>query len=57
MLNILIVEDEEPIANLINMNLSTEGYACTCAFDGEQGADCFEREVLIWCCLTLCCPE
>lgn len=43
MLNILIVEDEEPIANLINMNLSAEGYACTCAFDGEQGADCFER--------------
>ena len=32
---ILIVEDEEPIANLIRMNLVKSGYQCELAFDGE----------------------
>jgi DNA-binding response OmpR family regulator len=44
MLSILIVEDDESIANLIYMNLSDEGYRCTCAFDGEEGANAFEKE-------------
>lgn len=39
MLRILIVEDEEPISNLLRMNLSKAGYHCTCAFDGAQAAD------------------
>lgn len=43
MLNILIVEDEQAIANLIYMSLSDEGYHCTCAFDGKQGADLIEE--------------
>ena len=43
MLKILIAEDEEPIANLIRMNLTKAGYACTCAFDGEEAADLMER--------------
>ena len=42
MLKILIAEDEEPIANLIRMNLAKAGYACTCAFDGEEAADLME---------------
>ena len=36
---ILIVEDEEPIANLIRMNLVKSGYQCELAFDGEEAAD------------------
>ena len=36
---ILIVEDEEPIANLIRMNLVKSGYQCELAFDGEAAAD------------------
>lgn len=44
MLSILIVEDDPAIANLIYVNLSDEGYLCTCAFDGEQGADYIERD-------------
>ena len=44
MLNLLIVEDEQAIANLIYVNLSDEGYRCTCVFDGKQGADLIEKE-------------
>lgn len=44
MKRILIVEDEEPISNLINVNLIAEGYQCTCAFDGKTAADFIERE-------------
>lgn len=40
---ILIVEDEPPIANLIRASLNDEGYSCTCAFDGKQGADLVEK--------------
>ncbi len=39
MLKILIAEDEEPIANLIRMNLLRAGYECTWAADGERAAD------------------
>ncbi len=39
MLKILIAEDEEPIANLIRMNLNRAGYKCTWAPDGVQAAD------------------
>ena len=36
---ILIVEDEEAIANLIYMNLKNAGYFCEIAYDGQEGAD------------------
>ena len=39
MLNILIAEDEEPIANLIRRNLLKAGYECSWAADGETAAD------------------
>lgn len=39
MIKILIVEDEEPISNLIRMNLTKAGYRCSCAFDGQEAAD------------------
>lgn len=44
MLKILIAEDEEPIANLIRMNLTRAGYQCTWAPDGEQAADYMMKE-------------
>lgn len=39
MVKILIVEDEEPISNLLRMNLVKAGYQCKCAFDGQEAAD------------------
>ena len=43
MYEILIVEDEAPIANLIRLSLTRAGYRCTCAADGDEGADWVER--------------
>ena len=43
MIKILVVDDEEPIANLIRMNLTRQGYACTCAYDGQKAADLLEK--------------
>ena len=42
MIKILIVEDEEPISNLIRMSLTKAGYHCEQAFDGESAADTVE---------------
>lgn len=39
MIQILIVEDDAAISNLIRTTLQGEGYLCTCALDGTQGAD------------------
>lgn len=39
MLKILVAEDEEPIANLIKLNLQKAGYQCSVATDGEAAAD------------------
>jgi two-component system alkaline phosphatase synthesis response regulator PhoP len=55
--NILIVEDEEAIANLIYINLSDEGYCCTCAYDGRQGADLVEKENFDLILLDIMLPE
>lgn len=43
MVKILIAEDEEPIDNLIRMNLKKAGYACECAYDGQEAADRMEE--------------
>lgn len=45
MLKILIAEDEEPIANLIKMNLMKVGYQCVWVSDGEKAADLMMNEV------------
>jgi len=42
-MKILIVEDERPIANLIDLNLSSSGYQCICVHDGLEAADLIER--------------
>ncbi len=39
MVKILIVEDERPIARLIDWNLTACGYQCVCAYDGLTAAD------------------
>ena len=44
MFRILIAEDEEPIANLIRINLTRSGYECAWASDGKVAADLMERE-------------
>lgn len=44
MTKILIVEDEKPISNLIDMSLTNAGYICTCAYDGMQAADYLEQK-------------
>lgn len=43
MTQVLIVEDERPIARLIEMNLTRAGYACTVAHDGVAAADLIEE--------------
>lgn len=44
MKRVLIIEDNDAIAKLIYMHLTTEGYKCICAYDGKQGADMIEKD-------------
>ena len=39
LIKILVVEDEQPISNLIKLSLKKAGYFCDCVFDGEAAAD------------------
>lgn len=41
MIQILIVDDEKPICDLIQMSLTRAGYHCTCVYDGlaRHGGD------------------
>ena len=57
MQKILIVEDEEAIANLIKINLTAEGFQCTCAYDGKTGADYIEKECYDLILLDIMLPE
>lgn len=57
MQRILIVEDEEAIANLIKVNLTAEGYRCICAYDGKEGADYIEKETFDLILLDIMLPE
>ena len=45
MIQILIVDDEKPICDLIQMSLTRAGYRCTCVYDGLAAADILERNV------------
>lgn len=45
MSNILVVEDDVAIADLICMNLESEGYHCDCARDGMEGMRTFEQGI------------
>ena len=57
MTDILVVEDDEAIANLICASLSGEGYRCTCARDGMEGADYIERQSFDLVLLDIMLPE
>ena len=45
MIQILIVDDEKPICDLIQMSLTRAGYHCMCVYDGLAAADILERNV------------
>lgn len=57
MYRILIVEDDEAISNLLHLDLSDEGYICSCAFDGSSAADLLEKEVYDLILLDIMLPE
>lgn len=40
---ILIVEDEKPISDLIDMNLTVRGYQCRCVYDGLAAASLLDE--------------
>ena len=42
MVKILIVEDEKPIADLLDMSLTAAGYSCDCLDNGAAAADAVE---------------
>ena len=54
---ILIVEDEEAIANLIKINLTNAGYACDIAYDGQEGADKMQMGNYDLCLLDIMLPK
>ena len=44
MIKILVVDDEKPICDLIDMNLSAAGYFCKTVQDGLEAIDIIEKE-------------
>ncbi len=44
MIRVLIVDDEKPICDLIDLNLSSAGYQCTAVQDGLKAIDLIEKE-------------
>ncbi|MDE7476362.1 MAG: response regulator transcription factor [Lachnospiraceae bacterium] len=44
MTRILIVDDEKPICDLIDLNLSSAGYHCTAVQDGLEAIDLIEKD-------------
>ncbi len=44
MIKILIVDDEKPICDLIDINLSAAGYQCKTVQDGLEAIDLIETE-------------
>lgn len=41
---ILVVDDEQPIADILQFNLEKEGYDVICAYDGQEALDKVEQE-------------
>ncbi|MFT8871630.1 MAG: response regulator YycF [Sporolactobacillus sp.] len=41
---ILVVDDEQPIADIVQFNLEKEGYEVVCAYDGEEALQKVESE-------------
>ena len=40
---ILVVDDEKPIADILQFNLKKEGYEVECAYDGNQALEMVEE--------------
>lgn len=57
MIKILIVEDEEAIANLIRMNLVKAGYQCEMASDGEEAANAIQERTFDLILLDIMLPK
>ncbi len=41
--NILVVDDEKPIADILEFNLKKEGYEVHCAYDGDEALEIVEE--------------
>lgn len=41
---ILVVDDEKPIADILQFNLTKEGYQVVCAYDGDEALEKVEEE-------------
>src|SRR5690625_1701839 len=41
---ILVVDDEQPIADILKFNLEKEGYEVICAYDGDEAIELAEAE-------------
>lgn len=54
---ILIVEDEEAIANLIAMSLKKAGYSCDVTYNGQEGADKMQLYHYDLCLLDIMLPQ
>lgn len=57
MLNILIVEDEKPIANLISISLENAGYQCDLAFSGTEALEYIDSKIYDLILLDIMLPE
>ena len=43
-LKILVVDDEQPIADILKFNLEKEGYEVVCAYDGDEAIELADSE-------------
>ena len=57
MIKILIVDDEKPICDLIDINLSAAGYYCKSVQDGMKAIDMIEQENFDLILLDVMLPE
>ncbi len=56
MYNILIVDDEQEIADLLALYLKNEGYGVYTYYDAAGALQCMKEKILIWRFWTSCCP-
>ena len=52
---VLIVEDDNNIAELLHLYLEKEGFETCVAKDGGKGVEFSASSSLTWYCWTLCC--
>lgn len=57
MINILVVDDEYPIANLIKETLENAGYKCKCVYDGDSAATEIENGIYDLALLDVMLPQ